>query len=291
VGEFKIGVVGDLHTHWDDIDVHQFDQSPYDLIFFTGDLGGGTPDSTVRVARTISKLSKPALVMPGNNDTIDTAELAAELTHRAGIAALSEMRARPTDRAESRPHVQVCGYSTHRYQRDGELDVTLVTGRPHSMGGPELSFPDYMHESYGIRSLQESQDRLMSLVEDTKSEQLIFLSHNGPNGLGGDPLDIWGADFKAGGGDWGDPDLTAAIDYAVASHKQVLAVIAGHMHVKTKSGEDRTWRTRAAGIEYVNAARVPRIFSGHDDVHRHHLSVSVRPGEVNIAEVLLPQTS
>jgi len=290
VSEFRLGVVGDLHTHWDDIDVHQFDQSAYDLLFFTGDLGGGTPDSTIRVARKISKLRKPALVMPGNNDTVDTAELAAELTHRAGIATLSGMRTKSGDREAPQADIQICGYGAHRYRAGDDLDVTFVTGRPHSMGGPDLSFPDYMLESYGIRNMQESQQRLMSVVEDTKSEQLIFLSHNGPNGLGGGPLDIWGADFKADGGDWGDPDLTAAIDYAVAKQKQVLAVIAGHMHVKTKSGVDRTWRASAAGIEYVNAARVPRIFSGDDDVHRHHLSVSIRPGLVDISEVLVPQS-
>ena len=37
----RLGVVGDLHTHWDDIDVVQFNATSYDVLFFTGDLGGG----------------------------------------------------------------------------------------------------------------------------------------------------------------------------------------------------------------------------------------------------------
>ena len=60
----RIGVVGDLHTHWDDVDVAQFARTDYDLLFFVGDLGGGTPESSLRVARSISRLEKDVLVMP-----------------------------------------------------------------------------------------------------------------------------------------------------------------------------------------------------------------------------------
>ena len=63
----RIGVVGDLHTHWDDIDVAQFGRSDYDLLFFIGDLGGGTADSSLRIARSIARLDKETLVMPGNS--------------------------------------------------------------------------------------------------------------------------------------------------------------------------------------------------------------------------------
>jgi uncharacterized protein (TIGR04168 family) len=286
VAEFKLGVVGDLHTHWDEIDVHQFDQSEYDLLYFTGDLGGGTPESTVRVARVISKLKKPALVMPGNNDTIDTAELAAELTHRAGLAALTSMRTEMGAADQSK--AEVCGYSTHRFQRGGDLDITFIAARPHSMGGPDLSFPEYMLETYGIGSLAESEARLVSLVDEAESEVLVFLSHNGPTGLGDGHHDPWGADFKPDGGDWGDPDLTVAIDYARQKGKRVLAVIAGHMHLRTKLGTERTWCVEDEGTLYVNAARVPRIFSAEDDVHRHHLSVSIGPAQIGVAEVLVP---
>lgn len=81
----RIGVIGYLHTHWGDLDVAHFDRSEYDLLIFTGDLGGGSRDSSQRVARSISRLRKPALVMPGNNDTGDIAERVAELAHRGAI--------------------------------------------------------------------------------------------------------------------------------------------------------------------------------------------------------------
>jgi hypothetical protein len=36
------GVIGDLDTHWDTLDVPQFARSDYDLLLFTGDLRGGS---------------------------------------------------------------------------------------------------------------------------------------------------------------------------------------------------------------------------------------------------------
>ena len=68
MSEIRIGVIGDLHTHWDDVDVVQFNRSDYDLLIFIGDLGGGTADSSLRIARSISRLTEEALVIPGNKD-------------------------------------------------------------------------------------------------------------------------------------------------------------------------------------------------------------------------------
>ena len=90
---------------------------------------------------------------------------------------------------------------------------------------------------------------------------LLVLSHNGPAGLGDRADSIWGCDFREEEGDWGDPDLTQAIDHARAQGKRVLAVIGGHMHLRTKQGVERPWRTERDGTLYLNAARVPRIFS------------------------------
>ncbi len=74
---FRLGVIGDLHTHWDRIDVNQFAGTDYDLLYFTGDLGGGTPESCLRMAREMAALRHPTLVMPGNNDTVEIERLAA----------------------------------------------------------------------------------------------------------------------------------------------------------------------------------------------------------------------
>jgi len=286
----RIGVIGDLHTHWDDVDVVQFDRSDYDLLLFTGDLGGGTPASSLRVARTISRLRKQALVMPGNNDTGDIRQLAAELAHRGGMKQLSAIRQgrHQDDNLSAQPVVRLCGYSNHILQRD-DLAVTLIAGRPHSMGGAALSFAAHMQSVYGIDSIEASAQRLCDLVDQTTTERLVFLSHNGPVGLGDEPHAMWGCDFKPGGGDWGDPDLAVAIDHALARGRQVLAVVGGHMHLRTKCGNERPWRLDREGVVYVNAARVPRIFSSSENTHRHHVALTITRDGAQVAEVIVPQ--
>lgn len=279
---FRMGIVGDLHTHWDETDVRQIAAREYDLLFFTGDLGGGTSDSCIRMARLIARLRQRALVMPGNNDTVDIERLAVELNHQQGlneILAITGQSAAGT--------VSLCGYSHHRIAVQGR-QISLIAARPHSMGGPELTFPDYMAQTYGINSLAESESRLRDLV-DSAADEIIFLAHNGPVGLGGEPADIWGCDFKPGGGDWGDTDLAAVVDYARAQGRAVLAVIAGHMHLRTKQGEERPWQRHHEDVVYVNAARVPRIYSTGDDVVRHHVELRITATGLEFVEVLLPQ--
>ncbi len=280
---FRMGIVGDLHTHWDETDVRQIAARGYDLLFFTGDLGGGTPDSCIRMARLIARLRQRALVMPGNNDTVDIERLAVELNHQQGLNEILAITGQSAAGA-----VSLCGYSHHRIVVQGR-EISLIAGRPHSMGGPELTFPDYMAQTYGINSLAESESRLRALVDGAAGE-IIFLAHNGPVGLGGEPADIWGCDFKPGGGDWGDTDLAAAVDYARAQGRTVLAVIAGHMHLRTRQGEERPWQRQHDEVVYVNAARVPRIYSTGGDVVRHHVELRITADGLEFVEVLLPQS-
>lgn len=282
---FRLGIIGDLHTHWDDLDLAQFAGSDYDLLYFTGDLGGGTADSSLRVARSIAALGQPTLVMPGNNDTGDINTLAAELAHQNGLNQLMSIATAATGAFNP---IVLCGYSHHTIHV-GALDISLVAARPHSMGGPHLSFPEYMAETYNIDSLEASTTRLFDLVERAEADHLIFLAHNGPLGLGEQPGDMWGCDFRENGGDWGDPDLAAAIEHARGLGKKVLAVVAGHMHLRTKQGQERPWKMEVDGVLYINAARVPRIFSGRDDVYRHHVAMSISPAGIDAKEVLVGQ--
>ena len=49
---FRFAIIGDLHTHWDAVDLARFSRSDYDLLYFTGDLGGGHVDSSLRIPMT-----------------------------------------------------------------------------------------------------------------------------------------------------------------------------------------------------------------------------------------------
>ena len=102
----RIAVVGDLHTYWDHMDLAYFNHSDYDMLFFTGDLGGGTAGSSLNIAKSITQLQKPTLVMPGNNDVTDAAAMSAEFAHQKGLDAVLS-----PDVERSPDGVKFCGYS------------------------------------------------------------------------------------------------------------------------------------------------------------------------------------
>jgi uncharacterized protein (TIGR04168 family) len=279
----RIAVIGDLHGSWDDWDARHFDASDYDLLLFTGDLGSGTLDNGVRVARSIGRLTKPAFVMPGNNDVRDAPQIAAEIGHQRGLTALMQIGGAPRPGAGQ---VRMCGFSLHPLELAGR-SITLLAARPHALGGGEFSFPERLLEIYGVPSLDASARKLRELVESVTTRELIILAHNGPSGLGGAASDLWGRDFVPEAGDWGDPDLADAIEHARKLDKRVLAVIAGHMHTPVRGGASRTWQLRRQGTLYVNPARVPRIFEDAEGRHRHHVRLEVGAESVSAHEVLV----
>jgi uncharacterized protein (TIGR04168 family) len=283
-----IAVIGDLHSAWDEDDVDYFNRSRYPLLLFTGDLGGSGARDGLRIAKSLSYLTRPALVMLGNNDVEQYARIAAELTYRRGRAGLMEnLRSEPPPPPGS-GRAETCGYSSH-YVKLGATELTIIAGRPFAMGGGDLSFPRALEESYGVRSLEESADRLKELVNTASTRDLVFLSHNGPSGLGGQPSSLWGSDFRREGGDWGDADLTSAIAHAREREHRTLAVIAGHMHWSLKGGGLRETRLERAGTLYANAARVPRIVATEGSKKRHHLALSIDDGSASLQDVVVTE--
>ncbi len=206
----NIAIIGDVHLHFVTEDITFFNQSDYDLILFVGDLSNYRPRAGLPIARLIAQLEKPTIFIPGNHDTTNILQLAAEIWQKPWLARIG---------------------------------------------------------AWGQR------------------RRLIFLAHNGPTGLGQSPTDIWGRDFQPVGGDFGDPDLEQAIAYARKQGKQMLAVVAGHLHQRTKSGQTRRWLVQRNGICYVNATRVPRIFqSGENQVH-HHVRLELGETAVSVKEI------
>jgi uncharacterized protein (TIGR04168 family) len=285
-----IAVIGDVHSAWSREDVAYFNRSQYPLLLVTGDLGGSEARDGLSVARHMAELTRRTLVMPGNNDVREYARIAAELTYRQGRGAL--LRNRDDDDEASRPTigipltgVRTCGYSLHPL-RLGTLDVTIVAARPFAMGGNEISFPDALEQSFGVRTLEQSSDKLCMLVDEAPSQRIIFLAHNGPFGLGGKPDDPWGRDFHPDAGDWGDYDLRAALDHAQG---RVLAVVAGHMHWHLRSGGQRSWQLRdKAGVLHINAARVPRIRRRGGGAVHSHIALEVNARAATAYEVEVP---
>ncbi|MCA9591962.1 MAG: metallophosphoesterase family protein [Myxococcales bacterium] len=282
----RLAVVGDVHLRWNDADVEYFDDSDYDAVIFVGDIGSYRHKHTLEVARSISRLRKPALFVPGNHDGVVAPQLLAEvLRNDVAVWLMSPLQPHLFEQLSGAlGDVTAAGYSHHRVG-----DVTLIVGRPHSMGGSYIAYAPLIERRYGIRSMEESAARLKALVDQTGDERIVFVAHNGPTGLGQHRTDIWGCDFKPGAGDFGDADLEQAVAYAIEKGKTVLAVIAGHMHHRLKGGGEREWRKNRDGVLYVNAARVPRIFRRERKKLHHHVRVTVLSDHATAEEVLVPE--
>lgn len=256
----RIAAIGDVHAFWGPQDVAYFNRSDYDLLLFVGDLGNYTPSATLKVARSIAQLEKPALVMPGNHDAITPAQMVAEISGAARLVDLASggEERRRQELAGALMPVPLVGYSVHEFRFRGRL-LSVVAGRPHSFGGSRLSFRPLMQRAFGVATLDESASRLKQLFDAAQGE-LVVLAHNGPTGHGDQRDAIWGCDFKRGAGDFGDPDLADALAHAERVGKSVRVVLAGHMHHALKGGGLRAWSLEQRGTHYVNAARVPRVF-------------------------------
>jgi uncharacterized protein (TIGR04168 family) len=271
----EIAVIGDLHSSWDDGDVRYFNGAGYELLLFVGDLGGTVLKDGLRIARSMSRLGTPALVMPGNNDVEHYPQFGAEFTLQRGLIDLmndSDLAPSSMLRKAS-GRVYTAGYSSHPL-RVGEVDLTILAGRPFAMGGGELSFPEALRTSFGVDSLDESVARLEALVDATQTEHIVFLAHNGPSGVGAEHDAPWGRDFQAEPADWGDRDLEIAVSRARRRHR-VLAVVAGHMHWALRGGGNRRWKLEHEGILYLNPARVPRIVDSPSGAVRHHIALTI----------------
>lgn len=278
-------MIGDLHGFWSEADVAYFNASDHELLLFTGDLGSGTRKNGVDIARSVARLNKRTLVVPGNNDAPHRLEIAAEFQLQAGLSEL--MRMAPGHPLANRPegHVELCGYSVHEVAF-GERVLSVVVGRPFAMGGNELSFPEALRERHGITNMVESSERLCGLVERTSTTDLIFLAHNGVSGLGEAATAIWGCDFRPEAGDWGDEDLRCAVQHAKCTGKRVLAVVAGHMHRSSAHG--RIAALRQDGVLYINPAFVPRELEHDEGPVRHHMVLEIADDSVTARDVYVP---
>lgn len=246
----KIAVVGDIHDQWDVEDGMALKHLGVDLVLFVGDFG----NESVEVVKKIASLDIPKAAVMGNHD--------------AWYSATEWGRKKcPYDRTKEDwvqkqldllGAVQV-GYSKLDFP---QWDLTVVGGRPFTWGGPEWRFAEICQERYGVSSLDDSADKIVNAVKNANCDNIIFLGHNGPSGLGDRAEDPCGKDWHPIGGDFGDPDLAAAISQTLNMNKTVSLVAFGHMHRTlrhTKKLERKAVFKSPEGTIYLNAANVPRI--------------------------------
>ena len=287
----NLAIIGDVHLAFNKKDVAYFNGSDIDLILFVGDLAQYTGRGGRRIARVLALLNKPTLIIPGNHDNVSAVQM---LSETLGLNGLSDalgrgQRGRFTPYQEGFGPVILGGYSLHSFVF-GTYAFDVIVCRPHSMGGQRLHFQRYLSEAFGVFSFEDSVQRLKERIDESNVNTLIFLSHNGPTGLGASRDDIWGCDFRSEQGDYGDADLEAAVAYAKSVGKQVLLVAAGHMHHALRGGGTRKWITRREETLYVNAAKVPRIEDVRGVKIHHHVRVELKGDTVTASPVERAET-
>ncbi|MGB7416423.1 MAG: TIGR04168 family protein, partial [Thermosynechococcaceae cyanobacterium] len=160
--------------------------------------------------------------------------------------------------------------------------LSVVGGRPFSWGGSEWRFTDFYSEWFGVHNFEESAQRIENAANAAAHDTLIFLGHNGPAGLGKEPEDTCGKDWRPIGGDYGDPDLATAISAIKACGKSVPLVAFGHMHHSLRHTKE-VLRTRVCiedGTVYLNAACVPRIIETETGALRNFSVVTLQNHQV-----------
>ena len=245
---FTVAVVGDIHDQWSLSDEQALIALDVDLVLFVGDFGNESLDTVNQVAT----LPLPKAIAFGNHDAWYTATPWGQ--KRCPYDRDSDNWFQQQWDLLSPFHV---GYRSLDFH---DLALSVVGGRPFSWGGPKWFVSDFYEQWFGVTSLEDSRDRIIEALQSATYNHVVILSHNGPFGLGADPEDICGKDWRPIGGDHGDRDLSDAI--AAVPEKTVSLVTFGHMHHHLRHRKDRVrerLRQDDLGRLYLNAAAVPRI--------------------------------
>jgi uncharacterized protein (TIGR04168 family) len=250
MSEIKIAVVGDVHNQWDFDDHLALHSLQIDLVLFVGDFGNENRDLVSKIA----SLDIAKAVVLGNHDAWFTAT---EWGRKKSPYQHSQ-EDWVQDQLDLLGECHV-GYGKLDFP---DLKISVVGSRPFSWGGPKLLTESFLAQRYGIHNFAQSGDRIVAQANQTSFDQLIFLGHNGPLGLGDQAEDIVGRDWKPLHSDFGDPDFAEAIAKVRSTGKKIPLVTFGHMHHNLRHRKD-ILRTRVkvchTGTVYLNAASVPRI--------------------------------
>jgi uncharacterized protein (TIGR04168 family) len=277
VRSITVAVVGDIHDQWSEADGQALKALAVDLVLFVGDIG----NEAVGLVRQIAALDLPKAVILGNHD--------------AWYSATDWGRKKcPYDRAEEDRVLQQLEALGQAHVGYGKLDLpslglTIIGGRPFSWGGPTWKNADFYRQYYGVNNFEESVALMRQAIDAAAHDQLIFMGHCGPTGLGSAPEDPCGRDWNPIGGDFGDPDLTEAIAYARAKGKTISLVAFGHMHHGLRHRKDRLRQrvcTDQEGTLLLNAASVPRWVQVNGGTQRNFSLVKVNANQVQRAALV-----
>lgn len=270
----RIAVVGDVHDLWDEADEQALKHLGVDLVLLVGDFG----NEAVEVVQSVAQLSLPKAVILGNHDAWFTAT-----AWGRGLRGLDQQ-----DRVQQQ--LDLLGETHVGY---GKLDfpqfgLSVVGSRPFSWGGSNWKNSTFYRQRFGIDGFEASTTRIVTAAKAAAHETVIFIGHCGPKGLGEQAEDPCGKDWNPLGGDYGDPDFTAAIEQTRSLGKQIPLVAFGHMHHSLRHTKTRLRKMLDLdnGTVYLNAASVPRIMQTDTGRIRNFSLVTLESGVVAQASLV-----
>jgi uncharacterized protein (TIGR04168 family) len=246
----KIAVIGDVHDLWNEYDSSALNFLAVDLALFVGDFG----NESLKVVQEIADINIPKAIILGNHDGWFTATKWGR--KKAPYDHNIEDRVQQQLDILGSSHV---GYGSLDFP---DLELSVVGSRPFSWGGSKWKYSEFYQQRYGINNFQESTEKIVSAVKNTSFQNIIFIGHNGPFGLGANPEDTCGKDWNPIGGDFGDPDFESAINISRQQGKNIPFVTFGHMHHTLRHTKERIRTILNKDIYntfYLNAAATPRI--------------------------------
>lgn len=275
----EVAIVGDVHDLWDEEDGLVLKHLGVDLVLLVGDFG----NESVEVVRSIAELDLPKAAILGNHDAWYTAtDWGRKLRSASGSIGSHENQNRVQQQLDLLGAAHV-GYGKLDFP---ELGLTVVGGRPFSWGGSVWKYGEFYQTYCGVASFEDSTAKIVEAAESADYDSIIFIGHCGPTGLGEQPEDPCGKDWKPIGGDHGDPDLEAAIAQTRNLGKTVPLVAFGHMHHQLRHTKERLRKmvdVHASGTVYLNAANVPRILQTNTGQVRNFSLVTLQAGTVTQA--------
>ena len=276
-----IAIVGDVHDQWSEADSLALQHLNVDLALFVGDFG----NEAVDVVRQISTVPIPKAAIMGNHDAWYSASSWGR--KKAPYDKSKEDRVQQQLDLLGEAHV---GFSKLDFP---QLNVSVVGSRPFSWGGDTWRNSQFYRDRYNITSFEESTQQIVKSAKNAAHQTLILIAHNGPTGLGSSTESISGRDWKEEGGDYGDPDLTAAISQVQQLGKSIPLVTFGHMHheLKIPRGKRRKIVEVRDKTVYLNAACVPRVVKTSEGAKRSFSLVTMKAGIVDAISLVWLDTN
>ena len=273
----KIAVVGDVHDLWqpieDQLALHILN---VDLVLFVGDFG----NESIEIVKAIANLNLPKAIILGNHDAWYSSTDPYSKLHpkkQCPYDRIKEDRVQQQLDVLGKCHVGYCWLDFP------ELNLSVVGSRPFSWGGSKWKKSFFYRDRFQVNHFTDSTNRIIQSVGNAKHENIIFLGHNGPFGLGKEEYSICGKDWKPIGGDYGDPDFAEAISKSYQMGKSIPLVTFGHMHHHLRLNNSRRREaiaTNEMGTVILNAAVTPRILKTNEGLHRNFSIVTLESGQV-----------